>query len=106
MPKYSHVSGCDGLNCTLDTRDVLKEDLEAVKAPVYIAAVENDPLFPEDEVLTPGRRAMETNKVEHEIKVFSGVPHGFAVLGDYEDAKIKQQQVQAYSEMLRWIQGH
>ena len=85
---------------------VTKEDLEGVKAPVYIAAVENDPLFSEEEVLTPGRRAMEVNKVEHEIQVFSGVPHGFAVLGDYDDPKIKQSQTQAFGQMLGWIQGH
>jgi dienelactone hydrolase len=85
---------------------VTKEDLEGVKAPVYIAAVENDPLFSEEEVLTPGRRAMETNKVEHEIQVFSGVPHGFAVLGDYDEPKIKQSQTQAFGQMLGWIQGH
>ncbi|KAH7081604.1 Alpha/Beta hydrolase protein [Paraphoma chrysanthemicola] len=85
---------------------VTREDLEGVKAPVYIAAVENDPLFPEDEVLTPGRRAMETNKIEHEIQVFSGVPHGFAVLGDYDDSKIKQSQTQAFGQMLGWIQSH
>jgi dienelactone hydrolase len=85
---------------------VTKEDLEHVKAPVYIAAVQNDPLFSEDEVLTPGRRAMETNKVEHEIQVFSGVPHGFAVLGDYDDPKIKQSQSQAFGQMLGWIQSH
>ncbi|KAI8939063.1 hypothetical protein NX059_004902 [Plenodomus lindquistii] len=83
-----------------------REDLEAVKAPVYIAAVKDDPMFSEDDVLTPGRRVMETNKVEHEIQVFSGVPHGFAVLGDYEDAKIKQSQVQAFGQMLGWIQSH
>ncbi|KAF2134638.1 alpha/beta-hydrolase [Dothidotthia symphoricarpi CBS 119687] len=85
---------------------VMKEDLEAVKVPTYIVAVENDSLFSEEEVLTPGRRAMETNKVEHEVKVFSGVPHGFAVLGDYEDAKIKQSQEEAYGLMLAWIQAH
>ena len=85
---------------------VTKEDLEAVKSPVYLACVENDPLFPGDEVLTPGRRAMEKNGVEHEIEVFSGVPHGFAVLGDYDDPKIKQSQVQAFGQMLGWIQGH
>jgi len=83
-----------------------KEDLESVKSPVYFAAVENDPLCSEDEVLTPGRRAMENNKVEHEIQVFSGVPHGFAVLGDYDDAKIKQSQAQAFGQMLGWIQSH
>jgi len=85
---------------------VTREDMEAVKAPVYIAAVKDDPLFPEDEVLTPGRQAMEKNKVEHEIDVFLGVPHGFAVFGDYEDAKIKQTQVQAFGQMLGWIQAH
>lgn len=85
---------------------VTVEDLQGVKAPVYIAAVENDPLFPEEEILTPGRQAMEKNKVEHEIQTFSGVPHGFAVLGDYEDSKIKQSQSQAFGQMLGWIQSH
>lgn len=85
---------------------VTKEDLEAVKSPVYIAAVENDPLFPDEEVLTPGRRSMEKRGVEHEVEVYSGVPHGFAVLGDYDDPKIKQKQVQAFGQMLGWIQGH
>lgn len=85
---------------------VSREDLEAVRSPVYIAAVKDDPLFSEDEVLTPGRRALENNKVEHEVKVFEGVPHGFAVYGDYEDSKIKHEQGQAFNQMLAWIQGH
>lgn len=85
---------------------VSKEDLEAVRSPVYIAAVKDDPMFPEDDVLTPGRRAMETNKVEHEVKVYDGVPHGFAVYGDYDDPKIKHEQSQAFGEMLSWLQGH
>ncbi|CAN9327351.1 unnamed protein product [Alternaria alternata] len=83
-----------------------KEDLEAVKSPVYIAAVKDDPMLSEDEALTPGRRAMENNKIEHEIQVFSDVPHGFAVDGDYEDSKIKQSQAQAFGQMLGWIQSH
>ena len=83
-----------------------KEDLSAVKAPIYFAAVENDPMLSDEEVLTPGRRALEQNKIEHEIKVFSSVPHGFAVLGDYDDSKIKQAQAQAFGQMLGWIQSH
>lgn len=83
-----------------------KEELDAVKAPMYIAAVKDDPMFSEDEVLTPARRELEKNKVEHEVKIFDGVPHGFAVLGDYDDPKIKQEQAQAYGAMLRWIQSH
>jgi len=85
---------------------VTKEDVENVKSPIYIAAVENDPLFPEEEVLTPGRRALEKKGVEHEIQVYSNVPHGFAVLGDYDEPKIKQAQVQAFGQMLGWIQSH
>lgn len=36
---------------------------------------ENDPLFPE-EVLEYGKKELGTSKVEHEVKVYSGVPHG------------------------------
>lgn len=85
---------------------IAPEDFETVRSPVYIAAVKDDPLFPEEEVLTPGRRTLEKNKVEHEVQVFSGVPHGFAVYGDYDEPKIKQSQGEAYSQMLAWIQGH
>lgn len=85
---------------------VSRSDLESVRSPVFIAAVKDDPLFPEDEVLTPGRRAMEANKVEHEVEVYDGVPHGFAVYGDYDDPKIKHEQSQAFGQMLAWIQRH
>jgi len=44
--------------------------------------------------------------VEHEVKIYPGVPHGFAVLGDYEDPKIKEAQQQAFGEMLGWLQAH
>jgi dienelactone hydrolase len=85
---------------------VTKEDLEAVRSPIYIAAVQDDPMFSQEELLTPGQRAMEKNGVEHEVQVFSGVPHGFAVLGDYDDPKIVATQAEAYEKMLAWIQGH
>ncbi|OCK79189.1 alpha/beta-hydrolase [Lepidopterella palustris CBS 459.81] len=84
---------------------VMKEDIEAVKVPMYMACVEDDPLF-SAEVVQAGREALEKNGVEHEIQTYSGVPHGFAVLGDYEDRKIKESQSQAFGQMLGWIQGH
>ena len=36
---------------------------------------ENDQLFP-DEVREEGKAYLETNKIEHEIKVYPNVPHG------------------------------
>ena len=70
-----------------------------------MACIEHDSLFPE-EVLQAGRVTLEKNSIEHEIHVYPGVPHGFAVLGDYEDRKIKDAQKQAFGQMLGWIQGH
>lgn len=84
---------------------ITKQDIEAIKAPISMACVENDGLFP-DETREEGKTALEKSGVEHEIRVYSGVPHGFAVLGDYEDEKIKTSQQHAYEQMLGWLQVH
>jgi hypothetical protein len=36
---------------------------------------ENDQLFPE-EILEEGRKYLEANNIEHEIRTYTGVPHG------------------------------
>ena len=70
---------------------VTREDLLALKAPVTMACVgkssisaevdslittsENDQLFPE-EILDEGRKHLEANNIEHEIRTYPGVPHG------------------------------
>ncbi|KAK3696648.1 hypothetical protein LTR37_017829 [Vermiconidia calcicola] len=84
---------------------IAKEDMAALKVPVCIVAVENDNLFP-DEEREQGRKAMEEAKLEHEMKVYSGVPHGFAVYGDYQDDKIAQAQGEAFQQMLAWLKAH
>ena len=99
------------------------EELAAINAPVSLALVESDPVFP-DELATACREALEKNGVEHEIKTYAGVPHGmpftdnipvllllttvlgFPVLGDYEDLKITSEQQTAYGQMLGWLQAH
>ncbi|KAF1984481.1 alpha/beta-hydrolase [Aulographum hederae CBS 113979] len=82
---------------------VTREDLAGVKVPVSVVAVEDDSLFP-PEILQAGKEFLKANSVEHEIETFTGVPHGFAVLGDYDDAKIKDAQQRAFGQMLGWIQ--
>lgn len=84
---------------------ITKEDIEGIKSPIAMACVENDQLFP-DNVREQGRAALELNNVTHDIKVFSGVPHGFAVLGDYADDSIKQKQKEAFSMMVEWLDAH
>ena len=82
-----------------------KEDFAGTKVPLSFVCVENDQLFPDD-VKNYGEDFLKTNNIEHEFKTYSGVPHGFATFGDYEDAKIKSTQVQAFDQMLAWLKTH
>ncbi|PSR81847.1 dienelactone hydrolase family protein [Coniella lustricola] len=84
---------------------VSKDDFEGLKAPVSIVCVENDPLFP-DEVRKHGEDYLSKSNVEHEVQVYPGVPHGFAVVGDYNDLHIKEAQATAFEQMLKWLQNH
>lgn len=82
-----------------------KADFAKMKAPLGIVAVENDALFP-DEVREEGVKTLKSSGVEVETWVYPGVPHGFAVLGDYEDQTIQQAQKQAFDVMLGWLKAH
>lgn len=84
---------------------VTKEDVEGIKSPISMACVENDQLFPDD-VRTAGQTYLEEKKVEHEVKVYPGVPHGFAVVGEYDDPKIKEAQKSAFEQMVSWLKTH
>jgi dienelactone hydrolase len=84
---------------------VSREDFEGTKSPLAFVCVENDQLFP-NEVKEYGENYLKENNVENEFKTYAGVPHGFAVVGDYEDASIKETQVQAYDQMLAFLKGH
>lgn len=54
---------------------VSPDDFVGLKAPVSLVCVESDPLFP-DEVRTQGEDLMGKQNLEHEVKVYPGVPHG------------------------------
>jgi len=84
---------------------VTKDDLEGLKSPVILICVENDQLFPDD-VRAKGEEYLKAHGVEHEIKIFPGVPHGFAVVGDYEESHIRHAQEQAFDQMLSWLKAH
>ncbi|KAK7922968.1 Hydrolase tropI [Apiospora marii] len=80
-------------------------DFEGLKQPISLVCVESDPMFP-DEVRTKGEDMMSKANLEHEVQVYPGVPHGFAVIGDYEDAHIKDAQATAHEQMLKWLKEH
>lgn len=83
---------------------VTKEDLAAVRTPVAMACVRDDPVFPE-EVIVAGRDSFKKNGVKHQIEFYDDVPHGFAVVGDYENKTIVQKQKEAFEFMCRALEG-
>lgn len=80
-------------------------DFEDVTVPTTIVAVENDPFFP-DAVRDGGKKVLEAKGAESELKIYSDVPHGFAVLGDYGESVIVEKQKEAFEQMLAWLQAH
>ncbi|KAL9028560.1 MAG: hypothetical protein Q9196_003093 [Gyalolechia fulgens] len=75
---------------------ITKEDIEGLK---------NDQLFPDD-IRAEGQKYLVDNNRPHEIQVFPGVPHGFAVVGEYDDVKIQDAQKAAFDQMLSWLKSH
>lgn len=84
---------------------ISKEDMAAVEVPLCVVAVEDDPLFP-DHLRNEGLEAIKAKGTKHEFRVYSDVPHGFAVGGHYQDEKIAEKQGEAYQQMLGWLKGH
>ena len=84
---------------------ITKDDLESVRRPLAVVAVEGDNLFPDD-VREQGKAALELNGIEHDIRTFEGVPHGFAVVGDYGEEAIKEKQAEAFELMASWLEAH
>ena len=72
-------------------------------SPNPFVFVENDPLFP-PEILSAGLAHLESHSVEHSASVYKGVPHGFAVVGDYGDEFVRKEGERAFEEMERWVE--
>ncbi|KAK7393969.1 hypothetical protein QQX98_013248 [Neonectria punicea] len=84
---------------------VVPNDFKNLSVPLSLVCIENDPLFPDD-VRMAGEDSMSNANLEHEVQVYPGVPHGFAVVGSYQDSSIKDAQATAHEQMLSWIQTH
>ncbi|KPM34313.1 hypothetical protein AK830_g12262 [Neonectria ditissima] len=84
---------------------VVPDDFKNLSVPLSLVCIENDPLFPDD-VRMAGEDSMSNANLEHEVQVYPGVPHGFAVVGSYQDVSIKDAQATAYEQMLNWILTH
>jgi dienelactone hydrolase len=84
---------------------VQQVDMKNCKAPVSLICVEDDPWFP-DEIREAGKKDMEQEGRVHELEMYPGVPHGFAVVGEYEEEHIREAQKKAFTQMVDWLKAH
>ncbi|PHH66942.1 hypothetical protein CDD81_5294 [Ophiocordyceps australis] len=84
---------------------VVPDDFKDLEAPLSLVCIEDDPLFP-DAVRAAGEDLMSDANLEHQVQVYPGVPHGFAVVGAYANSAISDAQTTAYEQMLNWLQQH
>ncbi|KAI6247986.1 Hydrolase [Erysiphe necator] len=84
---------------------VTKEDFRSIKSPLCFICVENDQLFPED-IKQYGEQSLKYDRIDCEFKTYTDVPHGFGVVGEYENARIKAAQADAFDHALSWLQRH
>lgn len=84
---------------------VTKEDFVGTKVPLTFLCVENDQLFAED-VKQHGEKYLQENGVKADFKTYQGVPHGFGVVGEYQDEKIKNAQKEAFEQILTFLQSY
>ncbi|KAG9941610.1 dienelactone hydrolase family protein, partial [Aureobasidium melanogenum] len=82
-----------------------REDFHGVKNPIALLTVDEDPLF-SDEVREAGLKTLKEKGVEVQEWTYPGVPHGFAVVGEYQDEAIKQAQKQSFEVVLEWLKVH
>ncbi|KAI4849674.1 dienelactone hydrolase [Aureobasidium sp. EXF-8845] len=82
-----------------------REDFTGVKSPIALLTVDEDALF-SDEVREAGVKSLKEKGVEVQEWTYPGVPHGFAVVGEYQDEAIKQAQKQAFEVVLEWLKAH
>ncbi|KAF4549030.1 Hypothetical protein D9617_24g017440 [Elsinoe fawcettii] len=82
-----------------------KDDFAGLKegGKLGIVAVKDDGLFT-DEVRDFGIGLAKEKGVHVEEKVWEGVPHGFAVVGEYPDQKVKTAQTEAFDMMAEFLE--
>lgn len=86
---------------------VTQRDITNVSAsvPLFLQAVKDDPLFP-DELLNKARQVWAIGNAESKIEVYEDVPHGFAVVGEYELEGVRREQERAWEGVRGWLGDH
>lgn len=82
------------------------EDIKAVQVPTAILAAETDHSTPVS-VIEEFQTALASQAgVEHFVKVYPGVVHGWTVRYDPNDEEVVKKAEEAHTDMIAWFQKH
>lgn len=84
---------------------VSTEELEAIKAPLAVAAAEADDIFPAN-LRHDWEALLLKAGVTYQMNLYSGVSHGFAVRCDLTDKRQKYAKEAAFLLALEWFNEH
>ncbi|KAL2831440.1 Alpha/Beta hydrolase protein [Aspergillus cavernicola] len=84
---------------------VEKEELEAIKGPLAIAAAEKDHVFPAEK-RHESERVLESLALPYTLTLYGGVGHGFALRGDLSDPKVLFTKENVFVQALQWFYEH
>lgn len=85
---------------------VEKEELEAIKAPLTIAAAQDDFMFPPDQRAKSEEILGKLRDVTSQINLYVGTSHGFAVKCDLNVPREKYSKEAAFYQALQWFETH
>ncbi|KAL2819220.1 Alpha/Beta hydrolase protein [Aspergillus granulosus] len=84
---------------------VEKQELEAIKGPLAIAAAEKDNIFPVEK-RQESEQVLESLALPYFLTLYGGVEHGFAVRGDMSDLRVRFAKENAFVQALQWFDMH
>ncbi|KAH6716413.1 esterase/lipase [Leptodontidium sp. MPI-SDFR-AT-0119] len=85
--------------------DIQKEELEAIKKPLALAAAETDDVFSTN-LRHESEESLKKTGVDYQINLYSGVVHGFAVRCDLKQRNQKFAKESAMNQALHWLEHH
>ena len=78
------------------------DELEKIKAPLAVAAAENDQIFPAA-LRHESEQALKRIGVPYQLNLYSQVDHGFAVRCDLKNRIQKSAKESAFLMALQWF---
>ncbi len=82
----------------------IPSEIEAVERPLSIANGDND-MYMGAKKLQVLKEILEAKQAGHEVVVYDGAVHGFAVRGDPRDPRQAELGLQAEDQAVKWFRG-